>query len=311
MKQWTKAIIADVALAILAIFLFSPTQLALSPLAPNILVAAASVIGAAGIGAAAVKVNGDAIKAMRAEKRLELGPGEATVNDIKMALQEYEKTTAVGVYARQAIAELEAAEFKRSTLYGIIGNKFQEGSITWEKFAEGIEAATQAIAFNSALLTKRIKAFDVEDYKRNAKNTITGLFNRGTVSEEVRQERRAMYEANLEEMRTIVTANERLLTELDRFAIEMGRLESGANEQSNDRLLEEINTLVALGLVPPGPGWALTALCVAGSAVSLVCYQLFYGLKGMAAFVDGAVPLVLAGLMTGVVTLCMGWSFCE
>ena len=53
-----------------------------------------------------------------------------------------------------------------------------------------------------------------------------------------------MYEANLEEMRTIVTANERLLTELDRFAIEMGRLESGANEQSNDRLLEEINTLV-------------------------------------------------------------------
>ena len=37
---------------------------------------------------------------------------------------------------------------------------------------------------------------------------------------------------------------ERLLTELDRFAIEMGRLESGANEQSNDRLLEEINTLV-------------------------------------------------------------------
>ena len=184
------------------------------------------------------------IKAMRAEKRLELGPGEATVNDIKMALQEYEKTTAVGVYAKQAIAELEAAEFKRSTLYQIIGNKFQEGSITWEKFAEGIEAATQAIAFNSALLTKRIKAFDVEDYKRNAKNTITGLFNRGTVPEEVRQERRAMYEANLEEMRTIVTANERLLTELDRFAIEMGRLESGANEQSNDRLLEEINTLV-------------------------------------------------------------------
>jgi hypothetical protein len=93
-------------------------------------------------------------------------------------------------------------------------------------------------------LTKRIKAFDVEDYKRNAKNTITGLFNRGTVPEEVRQERRAMYEANLDEMRTIVTANERLLTELDRFAIEMGRLESGANEQSNDRLLEEINTLV-------------------------------------------------------------------
>ena len=120
MKQWTKAIIADVALAILAIFLFSPTQLALSPLAPNLLVAASSVIGAVGIGAAAVKVNGDAIKAMRAEKRLELGPGEATVDDIKMALQEYEKTTAVGVYARQAIAELEAAERKEKLRLAIV-----------------------------------------------------------------------------------------------------------------------------------------------------------------------------------------------
>ena len=68
--------------------------------------------------------------------------------------------------------------------------------------------------------------------------------------------------------------------------------------------LLEINTLVALGSVSSGLGWGLAALCLAGSAASLVCYQLFYGLDGMAAFVDGALPLVLAGLMTGFITLC-------
>lgn len=66
----------------------------------------------------------------------------------------------------------------------------------------------------------------------------------------------------------------------------------------------EINTLVALGSVSLGLGWGLVALCLAGSAASLVCYQLFYKLDGMAAFVDGTVPLVLAGLMTGFITLC-------
>lgn len=244
MDKWKRTIAIDVILAILVIFLYSPYQLALSPLDPNFLNAALSVIFGAGIGYEAVKVNAKAIKAARAEKRLALGPGEATVDDIKLALGEYERTAVVGVYAKQAIAELETADRKRTVLYDIIDNKFQKGSITWQKFAEGIESATQAIAFNSALLEKRIKAFDVEDYKRNAKNSITGMFNRGTVPEDIKQERRALYEANLEEMRQIVAANERMLTQLDRFAIEMGQLEASANAQANDRLLQEINELV-------------------------------------------------------------------
>ena len=244
MDRWKKTIAIDVLLVILAIFCFSPYQLALNPLSPNFFNAAASVLMAAGIGYEAVKVNGRALKAARAEKRLELGPGEATVEDIKLKLHEKERTAIVGFYAKQAIAQLEAAERKRTALYEIIARKFTEGSITYEKFAEGIEMATQAIASNSALLAKRIDTFDVEDYKRNAKNTITGMFNRGTVPEEVRQERRALYEASLDEMRNIVTANERMLTELDRFVNEMSQLESSANAQANDRLLQEINELV-------------------------------------------------------------------
>ena len=70
--------------------------------------------------------------------------------------------------------------------------------------------------------------------------------------------------------------------------------------------LMEINTLVALGLIPPELGWPLVALCLAGTAASLVCYQLFYGLNGMAALVDGAVPLILAALMTGLISLYAG-----
>lgn len=70
--------------------------------------------------------------------------------------------------------------------------------------------------------------------------------------------------------------------------------------------LLEINTLVVLGSIAPGLGWILAAFCLAGSTVSLVCYLAFYAFDGMAAFVDGAIPLVLAGIMTGLITLCAG-----
>ena len=70
--------------------------------------------------------------------------------------------------------------------------------------------------------------------------------------------------------------------------------------------LLETNTLVVLGYISPWLGWILAALCLVGTAVSLVCYLAFYAFYGMAAFVDGAIPLVLAGVMTGLITLCAG-----
>lgn len=244
MNKSKRLIAFNVVMAILIILLYSPYQLALNPLSPDFINAALSVIFAAVIGYELVHVNGKALLEARSKKRLELGPGEATVDDIKRALGEYKKTAVIGIYARNAIAQLETAERKREALYNIIGQKFQEGSLSWQKFVEGVEAVTQAIAQNSALLLKRLETFDVEDFNRNAKNTITGMFNRGTVPENVRQERRSLYEANLDEMRGIVAANERLLTELDKFSMEMSLLESSANATANTRLLEEINELV-------------------------------------------------------------------
>ena len=70
--------------------------------------------------------------------------------------------------------------------------------------------------------------------------------------------------------------------------------------------LLEINTLVILGSIAPWLGWVLAALCLLGATVSLVCYLAFYAFDGMAAFVDGAIPLVLAGIMTGLIAVCAG-----
>ena len=248
MKKWRGTIIFDVAMIILVIILFGPAGAHLSPLSPNLFEAILAVVAAAFIGYETVKVNARAVLTARAEKKVaQLTSGEeddVSADDLKLALGEYEKKAVVGQYAKQAMDELDRAERKRASLYEEIGGKFQEGSLTWHKFAEVVDAATGAVVHNTSLLTRRIQNFDVEDYNKNARQSITGLFNRSTVPEALRQEKRQVYEAALNDMRGIVAANERLLIELDKFSLELGQLEASENADQNNRLLEEVNTLV-------------------------------------------------------------------
>lgn len=247
MKKWRGTIVFDVAMIILVIILFGPAGFQLSPLSPNLFEAILSVVAAAFIGYETVRVNAKAVLTARAERRvaqLESGEEDVSADDVKRALATFEKTAVVGPLAKQATSEVESAQRKHALLHESIANKFQEGSLTWQKFADVIDAATGAVVHNSALLARRIQAFDVEDYNKNARNTITGLFNRSTVPESLRQEKRAVYEASLDDMREIIAANEKLLIELDKFSFEMGQLEASENAGENTRLLEEVNTLV-------------------------------------------------------------------
>ena len=244
MKNWRSVIVFDVLMVLLVILLYSPVQLALNPLDPNFFKAAISVIAGVLIAYEVIKVNGRAILTARANKRISEGETDVSAEDVKRTLSEYEKTTVVGTYARHALAQLDSAEAKRTSLYDAITKKFQEGSLTYYKFAEVVDAAANAIIHNSSILARRIQAFDVEDYNRNARDTITGLFKRSTIPEEVRKEKRQVYEMSLNDMRGIVAANERLLVELDKFSIELGQLETNANAEVNTRLLEEVTTLV-------------------------------------------------------------------
>ena len=63
---------------------------------------------------------------------------------------------------------------------------------------------------------------------------------------------------------------------------------------------------LALGRVGEAGAATLVALlAVAGFAVSLVCYVLYYRLGALASFVDGCVPLALIGVVSVVVAGCI------
>ena len=63
---------------------------------------------------------------------------------------------------------------------------------------------------------------------------------------------------------------------------------------------------LALGCAGEAAAAALVALlAVAGFAVSLVCYMLYYRLGAPASFVDGCAPLALIGVVSAVVAGCI------
>ena len=63
---------------------------------------------------------------------------------------------------------------------------------------------------------------------------------------------------------------------------------------------------LALGCAGEAGAATLVALlAVAGFAVSLVCYVLYYRLGALASFVDGCVPLALIGVVSAVVAGCI------
>jgi len=61
--------------------------------------------------------------------------------------------------------------------------------------------------------------------------------------------------------------------------------------------LSEISTLYGTGRFSRGSAMGFTAVTAAAALVSLVCYVLYYNLKGTAGYYDGAVPLAAAAVV--------------
>ena len=70
----------------------------------------------------------------------------------------------------------------------------------------------------------------------------------------------------------------------------------------------EVNALYGLGIVPRNGAVILFAAAVIVALVSMVCYVLYYGLDDRAGYVDGMIPLLLAGAFMAVLAVLIARS---
>lgn len=66
-------------------------------------------------------------------------------------------------------------------------------------------------------------------------------------------------------------------------------------------MLSEINILYGTAIITRRQSLWFCLIIAAAEAVSLVCYTLYYRLTGVAAYVDGVIPLLLAAVVAAVV----------
>ncbi len=70
----------------------------------------------------------------------------------------------------------------------------------------------------------------------------------------------------------------------------------------------EVNALYGLGAVARSGAAVLLAAAVMAALVSMVCYVLYYGLDDRAGYVDGMIPLLLAGAFMAVLAALIARS---
>lgn len=70
-------------------------------------------------------------------------------------------------------------------------------------------------------------------------------------------------------------------------------------------ILSEINVLYGLGRFSYSHVIVFIIVIGVATLISLVCYVLYYNLGGLAGYLDGMVPLLLAALVTAIISIAM------
>lgn len=169
----------------------------------------------------------------------------ADEESVRAVFKRYMHTDGVGKHARAGMASLDSAERKSAGFHAVLDNKFQPGSLTWEKFAVAASSAQEAVLRNCAALANAIQVFDHADYRRLEQARRRSSFRSDYRLDATQQEQYRILQVKLGEMQAITNASEKILLELDKLTIELEKLDDAGSSAQSDQLIEEIRNLSA------------------------------------------------------------------
>ena len=168
------------------------------------------------------------------------GADEATVRAV---FKRYLQTSGVAKYARMGITTLDSADRKAANFRAVLDNKFEPGSLTWDKFSVAAATAQEGVLRNCAELANAIQSFDHADYRRLEQLRRRSLFVAGAQLDATQEEQWRLYQVKLSQMQALESASEKLLLELDKLTAELDKLDDAASASESERLVEEIRQL--------------------------------------------------------------------
>ena len=244
MLKYLKLLAVYAVLAVTAVVLYAPwfVGLPLNPLDPSVPLLNAGVSVLAALGLAGVFV-GATLHTLRTPRyQLLESSSVASADDVRPVLADYVDAPHVGGFAADALAQLDSMERKHARLTRALDAKFGEGSLSYDRFAGVVGQAESTILRNCAVLCNKVQAFDADAFRAQGK--LPRRAQASAPADELAEERSRLYESSQDEMRAILTANERLLLELAKLEDELSDLDDGSNQAANESMVQEIQQLV-------------------------------------------------------------------
>ena len=115
-----------------------------------------------------------------------------------------------------------------------VGSKFDNGSMSYDRYASTIRAAEEAALGNVVAMASRMQIFDEKDYAR-LRN-----YRNDDIPDSIQEKQIALYNENMKQLEEAVAANEELILALDSMSLELAK---PGEEKTTDPLLEEIHRL--------------------------------------------------------------------
>lgn len=236
MKKYTKLFAANAAFAAVMVCLFSPGLIGLSPLSANAAAAAASIA----VGAVSVPSFILMNRSLLAEKKTEL----LEINEEKAGqkaaavLEQYGLSKALGGIARSALGQTERIGQQTSAFEKLVIRRFGAGTLSYQKFMGVIKCAGEALEKGAVRIANKMVIFDEKEYKK----LCSGEYKLDDIPDHIQEEKRKLYEENLEDMRGILEKNERVLMQVDQLMMEMSEMDY--SEQEIDSAARQIQELL-------------------------------------------------------------------
>ena len=155
-----------------------------------------------------------------------------SMKDAERVMKSYVSGKYFGKTAETVLNQLYRIQKSTARLNIMLNQKFETGSLSWQRYQGIIDEAEKTINQTICLMANRMMLFDEEEYRQLLH------FKEDQIPDDIQEERLSLYRENLEKIESAVAVNERILLQFD-------KLTSGLalQENKNDELLEKIQKL--------------------------------------------------------------------
>lgn len=238
-KNIFKIFLSDIAIALIAVFLYSPGLLALRINDPDIIRAGLSIICGVGLAYAAVRVN-------FYNRSLAVIPVTEvdTLTDCRQAVQNLSGYRTFGSVIESVVGQIDRAEKYKQNMPAAIAMRFSEGSMSYDKFAVIVDQSLEAILVNTKSFITRVNMFNEKDYVNNHAAIDTGFYKRDDIPDDIQMEKEKLYSEAIASIKRIVGLNESILLRLEELNLKLTSLDAQTIDFDNDQVIGDIKVLI-------------------------------------------------------------------